>query len=98
MLFTSVSTFNLHQTESNKSQPLGWLFCFSQHFQIKKHEFLPLCKSNKSVVLLALFDHKHASLFKKKSNDAFQAIYSKKLLTLRKQIRIMRTVLSNKAT
>ncbi|WP_082469451.1 hypothetical protein, partial [Vibrio furnissii] len=48
--------------------------------------------------MVAVFDHKHASLFKKKSNGQFRGIYSKKLLTLLSHIRIMRTVLGDKAT
>ncbi len=43
---------------------------------------------------MLFFDHKRASLYKKKSNSRFLAIYSKKLLTLISQIRIMRSVLT----
>ncbi|HAS8506173.1 TPA: hypothetical protein I7764_20405 [Vibrio vulnificus] len=42
--------------------------------------------------MLALFDHKHASLFKKKANDLFVPIYLKKLLTVVTQLLIMRPV------
>ncbi|EGR0418242.1 hypothetical protein FXE34_12045 [Vibrio cholerae] len=47
--------------------------------------------------MVMVFDHKHASLFKKNPNGWFQRIYSKKLLTLLTHIRIMRSVLSDKA-
>ncbi|EGR2468345.1 hypothetical protein FPW41_10735 [Vibrio cholerae] len=53
---------------------------------------------NEFVVLVMVFDHKHASLFKKNPNGWFQRIYSKKLLTLLTHIRIMRSVLSDKAS
>jgi hypothetical protein len=64
----------------------------------KKSEKSGTDKGNESVVLVAVFDHKHASLFKKNPNSQFQGIYSKKLLTLLNHIRIMRSVLSDKAT
>ncbi|NOH85664.1 hypothetical protein FCV43_06880 [Vibrio genomosp. F6] len=48
--------------------------------------------------MLVVFDHKYVSLFKKRANSPLKRIYSKKLLTGLAQLRIMRPVLSDKAT